>query len=53
MSDTAQAGAPALPAISSSHDRSFIQYSMGLDPDFEKPLFKRAAIPTMPMIAAG
>jgi lysozyme family protein len=35
MSDTAQAGAPALP---NAHDRSFVPYPLGLDPEFEKCL---------------
>jgi glycosyl hydrolase family 108 len=36
---TASAGAPALPrATASAHDRSFIPYPMGLDPEFEKCL---------------
>jgi hypothetical protein len=39
MSDTAQAGATALPkAIPTAHDRSFVPYPMGLDPEFEKCL---------------
>jgi hypothetical protein len=37
MTDTAQAGAPALP-IPSGHDCSFIPYSMGLILTFEKCL---------------
>jgi lysozyme family protein len=35
MPESAPAGAPAVP---SSHDRFFIAYPMGLDPDFEKCL---------------
>jgi len=39
MTDTASAGAPVLPkATPTAHDRSFVAYPAGLDPDFEKCL---------------
>jgi lysozyme family protein len=42
MTDTATAGAPAMPkaapAIPTAHDRSFVPYPLGLDPKFERCL---------------
>lgn len=36
--ETASAGAPALPIVPTAHDRSFVPYVVGTDPDFDKCL---------------